>query len=322
MRSALLPSAALLACAVAAVPVIAAETYPTKPIRMVAPFPPGGGTDILSRVIATPVSESLGQQVIVDNRPGAGGATGAELVAHAAPDGYTLIIVSSSYAATVAYGQPTYDPVDGIQPIILIGTTGLVMSVHPSIPAKSVKEFIAHARANPGKLNYSSVGPGSVVHLMLEMFKLDTGTNIVHVPYKGGGPALTAVVSGEVQMTAISMVPSMPHIKAGRLRPLAISTPKRASLLPDLPTISESLPGFEVTHWYGIWGPKGMSKPVVALWNREVAKVLNTPEMKRQMGTEGLEAGGGPPQQLYDVIKPAVQKWRRVIRDAKIPRGS
>jgi len=307
--------------AIVAGPAAAAETYPTKPVRMVAPFPPGGGTDILSRVIAVPVAETLGQPVIVDNRPGAGGATGAETVAHSAPDGYTLIIVSSSYAATAAYGNPTYDPIDGIQPIILLGTTGLVMSVHPSVPVKSVKEFVAHAKANPGKLNYSSVGPGSVVHLMLELLKLETGTNIVHVPYKGGGPALTAVVSGEVQMTAISLVPSMPHIKAGRLRPLGISTPTRASLLPDLPSISESLPGFEVTHWYGIWAPKGTPKPIVSLWNKEVAKVLNTGEMKKQMGAEGLEAGGGPPQQLYDVIKPAVVKWRRVIRDAKIPRA-
>jgi tripartite-type tricarboxylate transporter receptor subunit TctC len=306
--------------AVAAGPVAAAEKYPTKPIRMMAPFPPGGGTDILSRVIAVPIGERLGQPVIVENRPGAGGALGAEIVAHSAPDGYTLIIVSSSYAATSAYGNPTYDPVDGIQPIILIGTTGLVMSVHPSIPVKSVRELVAHAKTAPGKLNYSSVGPGSVVHLMLEMFKLETGTNIVHVPYKGGGPALTAVIANEVQMTAISQVPSMPHIKAGRLRPLAISTPKRSSLLPDLPTIGESLPGFEVTHWYGIWGPKGMPKAIVTLWNKEVARELSSEQMKKQMGTEGLEAGGGPPQQLYDVIKPAVVKWRRVIRDAKIPR--
>ena len=319
MKRVVLVAAGLLAAAVA--PVAPAEKYPTKPVRMIAPFPPGGGTDILSRVIAVPLAETLGQSVIVDNRPGAGGATGAEIVAHSAPDGYTLIIVSSSYAATSAYGNPTYDPVDGIQPIILIGTTGLVMSVHPSVPVKSVKELVAHAKSAPGKLNYSSVGPGSVVHLMLEMFKLETGTNIVHVPYKGGGPALLAVVAGEVQMTAISMVPSMPHIKAGKLRPLAISTPRRASLLPDLPSISESLPGFEVTHWYGIWAPKGTPKPIVTLWNKEVAKVLNTEQMKKQMGTEGLEAGGGPPQQLYEVIKPAVQKWRRVIRDAKIPRA-
>ena len=318
MRPVVLAAAGLLA--IAALPVTAAEKYPTRPIRMIAPFPPGGGTDILSRVIAVPIGERLGQPVIVDNRPGAGGVVGAEIVAHSTPDGYTLCIVSSSYAATAAYGNPTYDPVDGIQPIILIGTTGLVMSVHPSIPAKSVKELVAHAKTVPGKLNYSSVGPGSIVHLMLEMFKLETGTNIVHVPYKGGGPALTAVVSGEVQMTAISLVPSMPHIKAGRLRPLAISTPKRSSLLPDLPTIGESVPGFEVTHWYGIWGPKGMPKAIVTLWNKEVARELSSEQMKKQMGTEGLEAGGGPPQQLYDVIKPAVEKLRRVIRDAKIPR--
>jgi len=318
MRLSAVASLGVVVLAVAAG--VHAQSYPTKPVRMIAPFPPGGGTDILSRVIAVPIGERLGQPVIVDNRPGAGGAMGAEIVAHAAPDGYTLIIVSSSYAATAAYGNPTFDPVDGIQPIILLGTTGLVMSVHPSLPVKTVKEFIAHAKTMPGKLNYSSVGQGSVVHLMLEMFKLDTGTNIVHVPYKGGGPALSAVVSGEVQMTAISMVPSMPHIKAGRLRALAISTPKRASLLPDLPTISESLPGFEVTHWYGIWGPKGMPKAIVTLWNKEVASELTSDQMKKQMGAEGLDAGGGPPQQLYDVVKPAVQKWRRVIREAKIPR--
>jgi tripartite-type tricarboxylate transporter receptor subunit TctC len=194
------------------------------------------------------------------------------------------------------------------------------MSVHPSVPAKSVKELIDYAKANPGKLNYASVGPGSAVHLMLELFKLESGTNMVHVPYKGGGPALTAVVSGEVQLTAISAVPSLPHIKAGRLRALGVSTAKRLSLLPDVPSISETLPGVVVTHWYGVWAPKGTPKPIVALWNREVAKVLNTDEMKRQMGTEGLEAGGGPPTQLYDIIKPAVEKWRRVIKEAKIPR--
>ena len=318
MRVASLIAAGILAVFVA--PCAFPEKYPTKPVRLVAPFPPGGGTDILGRVIAVPVAETLGQPVIVDNRPGAGGAYGAEIVAHAAPDGYTFIIVSSSYSATSAYGWPTYDPIDGIQPVILLGTTGIVMSVHPSVPAKSVKELIAYAKANPGKLNYASVGPGSAVHLMLELFKLESGTNMVHVPYKGGGPALTAVVSGEVQLTAISAVPSLPHIKAGRLRALGVSTAKRLSLLPDVPSISETLPGVVVTHWYGVWAPKGTPRPIVALWNKEIAKVLNTDQMKRQMGTEGLEAGGGPPKQLYDTIKPAIEKWRRVIKEAGIPR--
>jgi tripartite-type tricarboxylate transporter receptor subunit TctC len=313
-------AALLLIVGILAAPNALPEKYPSKPVRLIAPFPPGGGTDILGRVIAVPVSETLGQPVIVDNRPGAGGAYGAEIVAHAAPDGYTFIIVSSSYSATSAYGWPTYDPIDGIQPVILLGTTGIVMSVHPSVPAKSVKELIDYAKANPGKLNYASVGPGSAVHLMLELFKLESGTNMVHVPYKGGGPALTAVVSGEVQLTAISAVPSLPHIKAGRLRALGVSTAKRLSLLPDVPSISETLPGVVVTHWYGVWAPKGTPKAIVALWNKEIAKVLNTDQMKRQMGTEGLEAGGGPPKQLYDTIKPAVEKWRRVIKEAKIPR--
>ena len=208
MRAALAAAFATLAVASHA---LAADKYPTKPIRLVAPFPPGGGTDILGRIIAVPVGERLSQTVVVDNRPGAGGALGAEIVAHSAPDGYTLCIVSSSYAATSAFGKPSYDPVDGIQPVILIGTTGIVLLVHPSVPATSVAEFISHVKANPGKLNYASVGTGSVAHLLVELFKLETKTHFVHVAYKGGGPALAATIGGEVQLTAINAVPSMPR---------------------------------------------------------------------------------------------------------------
>ena len=296
----------------------AAQAYPSKPIRLIAPFPPGGGVDILSRIIAVPVSEALGQPIVIDNRPGAGGAIGAELTARAEPDGYTLVMVSSSYAATCAYRQPPYDPVNDIQPIILIGTTGLVLVVHPSVPAKSVKELIVYARANPGELNYASVGTGSVAHLAIELFKLETKVNLVHVPYKGGGPALTAVVTGEVQLTAISMVPTLPHVRAGRLRAIGITSPKRSSLLADVPTIGEAVPGFEVIHWYGMWGPKGLPKNIVARWNTEVAKVLLTAEIKRQSSAEGLEPGGGPPEQLMNILRPAVERWRRVVKEAKI----
>lgn len=299
----------------------AAQSYPIKPIRLIAPFAPGGGTDILGRVIAVPVSASLGQPVVVDNRPGAGGAIGAEITVRAEPDGYTLILVSSSYCATSAYRKLPYDPVKDIQPIILIGTTGLVMVVHPSVPAHGLKEFIAYAKANPGKLNYGSVGTGSVTHLSLELFKLMTGTNIVHVPYKGGGPALNAVVAGEVQLTSISMVPTLPHLRAGRLRALAITGAKRSPLLPDVPTASEAVPGYQVIHWYGMWGPRGMPKDIVARWNKEVAKVLNSDLMKRQMQAEGLEPGGGPPEQLLDIIRPDVERWRKVIIEAKIDRA-
>ena len=297
-----------------------AQKYPTKPMRLISPFAPGGGTDILARGIAVPASEAFGQPVVVDNRPGAGGTTGAELVARAAPDGYTMIMVASTYASTSAYGNPSFDPIDGIQPIILLGTTGLVMAVHPSIPVKSVRDLIDHARANPGKLNYSSVGAGSVPHLGIELFKLETGTHLVHVPYKGGAPALIALVGGEVQLTAISMVPLLPHLKAGRLRGLAITTPTRAALLPDLPTIGETVPGFEVTHWYGVWGPKGMPKTIVDRWNSEIARILNTDEMKMRTRAEGLDAAGGAPQELGALIRRDVEKWRRVISQAKIRR--
>jgi len=297
-----------------------AQKYPAKPMRLISAFAPGGGTDILARAIATPVSESFGQPVVVDNRPGAGGATGSELVARATPDGYTIIMVASTYAATAAYGNPSYDPINGIQPIILIGTTGLVMTVHPSVPARSVRELIDYAKANPGKLNYASVGAGSVPHLAQELFRLETGINLVHVPYKGAGPALIALVGGEVQLTAISMVAILPHIKAGRLRAIAITNPTRSSLLPDVPTISETVPGFEVIHWYGIWGPKGMPQHIVARWNKEVAKVLRTDEMKSRTRAEGLESAGGPPAELGETIRRDVEKWRRVIREAKISR--
>ncbi len=318
MKTALLLAAAILISIAA--PNAPAQKYPSKPIRLIAPFPPGGGTDILSRVIAVPVSESLGQPVIVDNRPGAGGAVGAELTARAEPDGYTLILVSSSYGATSAYRKLPYDPVADIQPIILIGTTGLAIVVHPSVPAKSVKELIDYAKANPGKLNYASVGTGSVTHLSLELFKLDAKVDMVHVPYKGGGPALNAVIAGESQLTSISMVPTLPHVRAGRLRVLAITSPKRSALLPEVSTVNETVPGYQVVHWYGIWGPKGMPKDIVARWNKEVAKVLLTNEMKIQMKGEGLEPGAGPPEQLLNIIKPDVEKWRRVIIEAKIPR--
>jgi len=315
MKVALLTALAALA---AAAPAAHAQKYPTKPVRLIAPFAPGGGTDILSRVIAVPASETFGQPVVVDNRPGAGGSVGAEITARAEPDGYTLIMVSSSYSANAAFHKSSFDPVTGIQPVVLVGTTGLVMTVHPSVPAKSVKELIAHARANPGKLNYSTVGAGSVTHLSHEQLKLLAGINIVHVPYKGGGPALAAVVAGEAQITMISMVPTIPHLRAGRLRALGVTTPKPMPQMPELPSIGEFVPGFEVVHWYGIWGPKGLPPAIVARWNKEVARVLDSPEMKRQMQGEGLEPGGGPPEQFHSFIRRDVEKWRRVVRDGKL----
>jgi tripartite-type tricarboxylate transporter receptor subunit TctC len=301
-----------------AAPATAAEKYPTRPIRLIAPFPPGGGTDILSRVIAVPATETLGQTVVVDNRPGAGGAIGAELTAHAEPNGYTLILVSSSYAATAAYRKPPYDPVDGIAPIILIGTTGLLMITHPTVTAKSMPELIAYAKANPGKLNYASVGMGSVSHLAHELFRLLARVDIVHVPFKGGGPALQGVIGNEVQIGAVSIVPTIPHVRAGRLRAIGVTTPKRSPLLPDVGSIGEAVPGFEVTHWYGMWAPKGTPKPILSRWNQIVANLLATEAMKRSMQAEGLDIAGGPPEQFHGRVRTDVEKWRKVVAQANI----
>jgi len=317
MKRILLLIAAVAACV--AGPAFA-QKYPTKPIRMIAPFSPGGGSSIIGRMVTTPVSEAFGQSVVIDNRPGAGGAIGAALAVNATPDGYTLINVSSSYCATSAYRRLPYDPVKDIQPISLIGTTGLVMIVNPSVPAKTVKELIDHMRAHPGKLNYASVGNGSVTHLALEFFKIETKTSMVHVPYKGSGPGLTSVVAGETQLSALSMVPTLPHVRAGRLRAIAITSPKRSSLMPDVPTVSETVPGFEVVHWYGIWGPKGIPQSIVTRWNREVAKVVHDPAMVKRLKDGGIEPAGGPPSELRNLIERDIKRWNRVIDVAKIKR--
>jgi tripartite-type tricarboxylate transporter receptor subunit TctC len=289
-----------------------AEKYPSKPIRLIIPFAPGG-TDILGRAIATAVSESFGQPVVVDNRPGAGGAIGAEMTARAAPDGYTLNMTTSSYTTSAAYRKLPYDPVNGIQPIVLVGTMGLIMVVHPQVPIKSVRELITYAKANPGKLSYGSAGTGSVNHLGIELFKLETNVNMIHVPYKGAGPGLIAAVGGEIQLVA-----TLPHVRAGRLRAIGITTPERSTVLPDVPSIREAVPGFEVIHWAGIWGPKGMSKDIVTRWNREVARVLEMDEVKSRMMGQGLKPSGGPPAQFLEIIRRDVEKWRRVVKEAKI----
>jgi len=320
MKSAKLLMAAALFSVVT--PDALSQAYPSKPIRLIVPFAPAGGTDIMARVIAAQVSESLGQTIVVDNRPGAGGIIGTETVVRANPDGYTLIMVNSNFSGSGAVQKLPYDPVKDVEPIVLIGETGLLLAVNPSLPVKSVKDLVAHAKANPGKLNYGSVGAGSLTHLSLELFKLETKVDITHVPYKGGSLALTATVSGEVQLTAVSMVPTIPLVKTGRLRAIAVTTAKRSSLLPEVPTIGETVPGYESIHWYGMWGPKKLPKAIVARWNKEVAKVLQSKEMQIRLAAEGLEPAGGPPEQFMTVIRRDVEKWKRVVKEAKITAGN
>jgi tripartite-type tricarboxylate transporter receptor subunit TctC len=319
MRTILLGIAAALVAGAAAD--AGAQAYPTRPIRLVVPFAPGGGTDIQARAIAERLTQALGQTVVVDHRPGGGGTMGALIAVRSEPDGYTLIMVSGSYGANAALHDLPYDSVTGITPIVLIGTTGLLVTMNPKVPVKTIKELIAHARANPNKLNFGSAGTGGLGHLAGELFKLETKVSFTHVPYKGSGPVMIALLGGEIDSSFSSLVPSIPHVRSGKLRPIGITTPQRSPALPEVPTIGESVPGYEVVHWYGLWGPKGLPKAIVTRWNSEIAKFLQTDEMKKRLAAEGLEPAGGPPEQFLDRIKSDVTKWKRVVREAKISIG-
>jgi tripartite-type tricarboxylate transporter receptor subunit TctC len=297
---------------------VQAQKYPNRPIRLLTPFAAGGGSDILARLIGTPLTEVLGQTIVVDNRPGGGGTLGAGIAANAVPDGYTFIVVSGSYGANAALHELPYDTVTGITPVILIGTTPLVLTVHAKVPLKSVKEVIEFTRANPGKLNIASAGIGGLDHLASELFKLQTKANFTGVPYKGSGPAMTALLTGEVSGSMTTLVTSIPHVKAGRLRALAVTTAKRSPALPDVPAISETVPGYEVVHWYGLWGPKGLPRNIVTLWNGEVAKILRAPATQKWMENQGLELAAGPPEEFVNRLKADVAKWKRVVKEANI----
>ena len=297
---------------------LAQAQYPTRPIRLLTSFAPGGGSDILARLLGPQVADALGQQIVVDNRPGGGGTLGAGIAVQAAPDGYTMILVSGSYGANPALHKLTYDSVNDITPFILIGETGLIATIFPKSPIRTVSDLIAHARANPGKLLFGSAGSGGLGHLAQELFKLQTKIDITHIPYKGSGPVMTALLSGEVHSSFSSVVPSIPHLKAGRLRAIGVTPPRRIRALPDVPTINETVPGFEVVHWYGIWGPKGIPREIVMRLNKEFAAVLATGAMKQWFAAEGMEPAGGPPEQFHDRIKTDVEKWKRLVKEANI----
>jgi tripartite-type tricarboxylate transporter receptor subunit TctC len=309
---------AMLALTFAAGATLAQSNYPSRPIRVLTPFSAGGGSDILARLIGPQITEAWGQPVIVDNRPGGGGTRGAGIAARAEPDGYTLIIVSGTYGANGALYKVPYDTVEGVQPIILIGTTPLVLLVHPSLPVKNVAEFIGYAKANPNKLSFGTAGVGDLGHLAGELFKQHTKISMTQVPYKGSGPLMTGIVSGEVPVSINSMVPAMPHVKAGRLRALAVTTPQRSRALPDTPTFAETVPGYEVIHWYGMWGPKSLPQEIVTRWNREVARIIKTDAMQKFFEREGMQPAGGPPQEFRDRIRSDLEKWKKVVKEAKI----
>lgn len=297
-----------------------AQAYPSRPIRWVVPFPAGGGADRLSRVIGQKLTENWGQQTVIEFRPGAAGNIGTEFVARAAPDGYTIGLVSPNLATYPSlYRKPAYDPVKDFAAVTLVSTASFVLVVHPSVPAKSVRELIALAKAAPGRLNYASSGVGAGAHLSAELFKSMAGVNIVHVPYKGHTPALVDLIAGQTDMMFSNAGSGLPHIQAGKLKALAVTTPQRWALLPQLPTLSESgLPGFDVTQWSGLVAPAGTPQAIIDKLSGEVVRILKMPDVHTQIVALGFTPVGNTPSEFSAHIKAEIAKWAKVIKAAGI----
>ena len=314
---ALVAAAMALVAGVAAPDASAQAAWPSKPIRIVVPFPPGGTTDILARAAAQKMSEAWKEQAVVDNRPGAGGNIGAELVAKAPADGYTMLMGTVGTHAINAslYAKMPYDHVRDFAPVILVAAVPNVLVVHPSVPVQSVGELIAYAKANPGKLNFASSGSGTSIHLAGELFKVMAGVQMTHVPYKGSAPAIADLVGGQVQLMFDNLPSALPQIKAGRLRALGVTSAQRAPALPDVPTIAESgLPGYEASSWFGLLAPAGTPHDVVAKVNGEVARWLASPEAKEKLLSQGANAAGGTPEDFVRHIAAETAKWQQVVK--------
>ncbi len=298
-----------------------AQSFPSKPIQWVSPWTPGGGNDILSRALAQQLSARLGQTVVVENRPGATGTIGTALVARAAPDGYTLTLASAATHATAPniYSTLPYDPVKDFTPITLVATISNVLVVHPSVPANNLKELIAYAKANPGKLNYSSVGTGSIQHLSGVMFNQLAKVQTEHIPYKGTSPALVDLLAGRVQMAFESLPTVLPHIRTGALRAIGVTTPARTPVLPELPSLAEAgLPGFDASLWYAVMGPAGISPQIVKTLHDAVVDSLNSPEVKQRLSEQGADLATSTPAELAEFVRKDTVKWNGFIKRAGV----
>ena len=297
----------------------AQTAYPAKPARIVVPSSPGGGTDILARAIGQKLSESLGQQFVVENRPGAGQVIGIEAVARAAPDGYSLLMAASAIVINeVMYAKPPYDTLRDFVPVTLVASLPNILVVHPALPVKSVKELIALAKSRPGQLNYSSAGAGTSPHLSMELFKLMAGVNVLHIPYKGTGPATMELVAGQVQLSMPNVLTAQPQIKGGKLRPLGVTSAKRATGLPDIPAIAETVPGYEGIQWYGLLAPAATPRDAIAKLQTEIARILTNQEVKARLAADGADAVGNRPEEFSAYIRAEKDKWAKVVKSAGI----
>ena len=316
----------IIAVAVLAWPALAqaqTQNYPTRPIRFIVPFPPGGGTDTVARLIAQPLAERLKQQIIIDNRSGANAIIGTDLGAKAPADGYTLLFclpASVSINPTLYQALP-YDPAHDFSPVIQLNTIALLLVTANVLPVKNVAELIAHAKARPGQLNFASSGNGSSAHLGMELFNATTGIRMVHVPYKGGGPAMADTISGQIHMMAGPMIAAMPHVRGGRVRALAVMTPKRVKGFPDVEAMGETLPGFDASLWHGVLVPRGTPVAIVQLLSRELNEVLRRPDVADRMATQGAEAVGGTPAQFTALIRSDTAKYAKLLKDAGLARS-
>jgi tripartite-type tricarboxylate transporter receptor subunit TctC len=321
MKTARIAAACLGVLALHAVSHAAEQTWPTKPVRMVIPFPAGGTTDILGRVAAQKLSEALGQQVVPDNRPGASGNIGTEQVAKAAPDGYMLLTAPGS-TLTIhpsLYPKLGFDPLKDFAPVTILAGVPNLLVVHPSLPARNVKELIALAKSKPDALNYASTGAGQSTHLSMELFKSMAGVKIVHVPYKGSAPAVTDLLGGHVPMMFDNMPSALPHVKAGKLRALGVSTTKRSSTAPDVPTVAESgLPGFDVTVWFAVLAPAATPRDIVDRLHRILVKALQAGDVRERLASQGAEPVGNTPEQFTAQMKSDLAKWAKVVKAANV----
>jgi tripartite-type tricarboxylate transporter receptor subunit TctC len=302
----------------AATPALA-QTWPNRPLRLVVPFPAAGTTDIIAREVAAELAKSLGQQVVVDNRPGAGGNVGSDIVAKAAPDGYTLVMgtVGTHAINSSVYSKMPYDPVKDFAPVTLVAAVPNVLEVNNALPVRSVKDLIAYARANPGKLNFASSGNGTSIHLSGELFKAMAGVDMLHIPYKGSSPAITDLIADQAQLMFDNLPSSIGFIKSGQLRAIAVTTLNRSAALPDIPTINESgVPGFEASSWFGVLAPAGTPKEIVNRLHDDIVKALNTPALKKSMQAQGAEPVGDTPEQFAEHIRTEIAKWAKVVKQS------
>lgn len=295
-----------------------AQQYPSKVVRVIVPFAPGGGSDITARSFSHKLSSLLGQQFVVDNRAGAGGIIGMELTAKSPPDGYTIMMMSGSFSASSATHKPAFDPINSIIPVAEFGITPFVLTIHPSVPAKTTKELLALGRAKPGELTYASSGVGGMTHLATELFANMGKVKMVHVPYKSTGAAMADLLSGQVPIIVGSMLPIVPHLKTGKLRALGVTTAQRWSSLPDVPTVSETIPGYDVVLWFGTMAPRGTPQPVLSRLNGAINEALKQDDIKKTLEADGMQPTGGAPEAFGKRIRADYERWLKVVKESNI----